>query len=149
MICRTLRPRSAWSCATNMFWDTNRATMCTTRAGAKSRSSCAHPKDSRPLRSTLRLAVTRPPIGFVSRYRSSILASLALILFCVFASGPAYSQIPVQEAPPPPPSQPKDPAQQQGSKIKVQVNLVVLHTTVLDDRGKFVEGLTQENFRVY
>lgn len=31
----------------------------------------------------------------------------------------------------------------------MQVNLVVLHTTVLDDRGKFVEGLTQDNFRVY
>jgi Ca-activated chloride channel family protein len=31
----------------------------------------------------------------------------------------------------------------------VDVNLVVLHTTVLDDRGKFVEGLTQDNFRVY
>jgi hypothetical protein len=24
-----------------------------------------------------------------------------------------------------------------------------LHTSVLDDRGKFVEGLTQDNFRVY
>jgi Ca-activated chloride channel homolog len=31
----------------------------------------------------------------------------------------------------------------------VQVNLVVLHTTVLDDRGKFVEGLVKDNFRVY
>ncbi|HEY2456964.1 MAG TPA: VWA domain-containing protein [Candidatus Acidoferrum sp.] len=67
---------------------------------------------------------------------------------CVFASGLTYGQIPVQDAPPPPPAQPQDQIQQ-GSKIKVQVNLVVLHTTVLDDRGKFVEGLTQENFRVY
>jgi VWFA-related protein len=54
------------------------------------------------------------------------------------------------EAPPPPPP----PGQQagvspQGGKIKVDVNLVVLHTTVLDDRGKFVEGLTSDNFRVY
>ena len=31
----------------------------------------------------------------------------------------------------------------------MNVNLVVLHTSVLDDRGKFVEGLTQDNFRVY
>ncbi len=31
----------------------------------------------------------------------------------------------------------------------MDVNLVVLHTTVLDDRGKFVEGLAQDNFRVY
>jgi len=26
---------------------------------------------------------------------------------------------------------------------------VVLHTTVNDDRGKFVDGLTQDNFRVF
>ena len=30
----------------------------------------------------------------------------------------------------------------------MDVNLVVLHTTVLDDRGRFAEGLKQENFRV-
>jgi len=29
------------------------------------------------------------------------------------------------------------------------VNLVILHTTVLDDRGKFVDGLKLENFRVF
>jgi VWFA-related protein len=66
---------------------------------------------------------------------------------CVFASGLTYGQIPVQDAPPPPPAQPQDQIQQ-GSKIKVQVNLVVLHTTVLDDRGKFVEGLTREDIPV-
>ena len=31
----------------------------------------------------------------------------------------------------------------------MDVNLVVLHTTVLDDRGKFAEGLKEENFRVF
>jgi len=30
----------------------------------------------------------------------------------------------------------------------VDVNLVVLHTTVLDDRGRFADGLKQENFRI-
>lgn len=29
------------------------------------------------------------------------------------------------------------------------MNLVVLHTTVLDDRGRFAEGLKEENFRVF
>jgi Ca-activated chloride channel homolog len=50
-----------------------------------------------------------------------------------------------------PASQPPPPGQnnQQGGSIKVDVNLVVLHTTVLDDRGKFVDGLKEENFRVY
>jgi Ca-activated chloride channel family protein len=30
----------------------------------------------------------------------------------------------------------------------VDVNLVVLHTTVIDDRGRFADGLKQDNFRV-
>ena len=49
---------------------------------------------------------------------------------------------------PPPPGQDAN-ANKQGSSIKVDVNLVVLHTTVLDDRGRFVDGLKQENFRVF
>jgi Ca-activated chloride channel family protein len=60
--------------------------------------------------------------------------------------GIASAQIP-SEPPPPPPNEPVK--QQPGASIKVDVNLVVLHTTVLDDRGKFVEGLTQDNFRIY
>jgi Ca-activated chloride channel family protein len=30
----------------------------------------------------------------------------------------------------------------------VDVNLVVLHTTVIDDRGRFADGLKQDNFRI-
>ena len=58
---------------------------------------------------------------------------------------PASSQIP------PPNSQPLPPGQSSGSqdpRIRVDVNLVVLHTTVLDDRGRFADGLKEENFRV-
>jgi len=51
--------------------------------------------------------------------------------------------------PPPPPGQEPAPGSKQGGRIALNVDLVVLHTSVLDDRGKFVEGLTQENFRVY
>jgi Ca-activated chloride channel family protein len=54
----------------------------------------------------------------------------------------------VNEPPPPPPGLDASKSQS-GSKIQVDVNLVVLHTTVLDDRGKFVEGLGQDNFRVF
>src|SRR5207302_7059617 len=46
---------------------------------------------------------------------------------------------------PPPPGQ----NNQQGGSIRVDVSLVVLHTSVLDDRGKFVDGLKEENFRVF
>jgi len=52
-----------------------------------------------------------------------------------------------------PNSQPLPPGQSPNSgsqdpKIRVDVNLVVLHTTVLDDRGRFADGLKEENFRV-
>jgi Ca-activated chloride channel homolog len=47
------------------------------------------------------------------------------------------------------PLPPNQDANRQGGSIKVDVSLVVLHTTVLDDRGKFVDGLKEENFRVF
>jgi VWFA-related protein len=70
-------------------------------------------------------------------------------LLCAFVLSPfpATAQLPVSTPPPPPPGQASS-AEKQGSTIKVQVNLVVLHTTVLDDRGRFADGLKQENFRV-
>jgi Ca-activated chloride channel family protein len=56
-------------------------------------------------------------------------------------------QIPnTPSAPPPPPGQGSG---SQDSKIRVDVNLVVLHTTVIDDRGRFADGLKQDNFRVF
>ena len=63
-------------------------------------------------------------------------------------AGNVLAQIPVTTPPPPPPGlppqtqkQPDVPENKQG-RIALNVNLVVLHTSVLDDRGKFVEGLT-------
>ena len=74
---------------------------------------------------------------------------LVLLLQAVLGAGVLFAQIPVQTAPPPPPDQQTTGNAQSGSHIRVDVNLVVLHTTVLDDRGRFVEGLGQDNFRVY
>ncbi|HKN23723.1 MAG TPA: VWA domain-containing protein [Candidatus Acidoferrum sp.] len=79
---------------------------------------------------------------------------LALFLFAfVVCASSALAQVPVAPtAPPPPPGQQTAPAGNSANKqgkIALNVNLVVLHTSVLDDRGKFVEGLTQDNFRVY
>lgn len=73
---------------------------------------------------------------------------LATLLLTSLSS---HGQIPINTPPPPPPPPPGQDSgrSQSGSKIQVDVNLVVLHTTVLDDRGKFVEGLTQDNFRVF
>ncbi len=70
------------------------------------------------------------------------------MLFFLACAGSALAQIPVQTPPPPPPAQ-SGGGSQIGGKIALNVNLVVLHTSVVDDRGKFVEGLTQEDFRVY
>ena len=73
-----------------------------------------------------------------------------VLLFCVMALSlsPCFAQIPIPTAQPLPPGQ--DPnAGKQGSTIKVDVGLVVLHTTVLDDRGKFADGLKVESFRVF
>jgi VWFA-related protein len=80
--------------------------------------------------------------------KPACLGLAAILLALLLLPARSSAQIPVQTPPPPPP-----PGQQegtpQGGRIHVDVNLVVLHTTVLDDRGKFVDGLTQENFRVF
>jgi Ca-activated chloride channel family protein len=69
-----------------------------------------------------------------------------LFVLCVVAT---FAQVPVAPtAPPPPPPNQNAPENKQG-RIALNVNLVVLHTSVLDDRGKFVDGLTEDNFRVY
>ena len=67
----------------------------------------------------------------------------------LFAASGALAQIPVATPPPPPPPGQEGGTSPSGGRIRVDVNLVVLHTTVNDDRGKFVEGLSQDNFRVY
>jgi Ca-activated chloride channel homolog len=52
------------------------------------------------------------------------------------------------QAPPPPPGASVN-SGKQGASIKVDVSLVVLHTTVLDDRQRFADGLKNENFRIF
>ena len=67
----------------------------------------------------------------------------------LFAS-PAPAQIPVSSPPPPPPPLgQQNNTEKQGATIVTRVNLVVLHTTVLDDRQRFADGLTAQNFRVF
>src|ERR1700730_13320123 len=146
MICRTLRPRSAWSYGINMFSDTNQAIMFTTRVGAKSKSSYVRPKACPRSRFIPKPDTTLQPTERSLFSRVALTLPVLLVALGLAGAGIACAQIPSQPAPPPP----TDPAKQQpGASIKVDVNLVVLHTSVLDDRGKFVEGLTQDNFRIY
>jgi Ca-activated chloride channel homolog len=60
----------------------------------------------------------------------------------------AFAQIPIPNSVPPPPNQDANNGKQ-GSKISLNVDLVVLHTTVIDDRQRFADGLKPENFRVF
>jgi VWFA-related protein len=76
-------------------------------------------------------------------------ARVVLLCALIFYVSPALAQVPVSRpAPPPPPGQDAN-AGKQGASIKINVNLVVLHTTVLDDRQRFADGLKLENFRVF
>src|SRR4029077_5594124 len=127
----------------------DQATKPTTRAGARSKSSCAHLRDSRPSASTQRQAITPPATDLRSRAISSMLLFSLLICGIVLLVSSASAQLPVPTPPPPPPPGQATGADKQGSSIKVDVNLVVLHTTVLDDRQRFADGLKQENFRVF
>src|SRR2546430_2688736 len=148
MSFRTSLQKSAWSCETNMCSAIDQPTRPTTLAGASLRSSCALPKAFPRLASTPRpyttLPATKSPRGFFYSLRHSCLLACGIALF----ASDAFAQIPVPSAPPPPPGQDAN-AGKQGSSIKVDVNLVVLHTTVLDERQRFADGLKSENFRVF
>src|SRR5215475_2135350 len=128
-----------------MFWDTIRATRCTTRAGAKSRSSCAPRRAFRPSMYSPKPAITLRATSRLLRAGQPVVAAAFLIalLFLPTLASAQDNQLSQPQA------QPAPPGGQQGGSIKVDVSLVVLHTTVLDDRGKFVDGLKEENFRVF
>jgi len=70
----------------------------------------------------------------------------------VFLASVAFAQqqqAPISPSrPPAPPDTPKADDSQGTYKIKTQVNLVVLHATVLNDRSVFVPGLKEENFKI-
>src|SRR5258707_15573266 len=149
MNCRTLRRKSAWSCATNMCWDTNQAITFTTRDGERSRSSCARPRDSHPSLLIQRPDTTHRHTEASKSLRHIGLKIAGLLFAALFAASGSFAQIPVATPPPPPPPGQESGTSPSGAPIRVDVNLVVLHTTVNDDRGKFVEGLSQDNFRVY
>src|SRR2546421_1745397 len=148
MSCRILPQKSAWSCETNMSSAIDQATRLTTRAGASSRSSCAHPRDFRRSASIPRPDFTPPATELFRRLFPSLRYFSLLICAAVVFSSAALAQIPIPNSVPPPPGQDAN-AGKQGSKLVIDVDLVVLHTTVLDDRHRFADGLKSENFRVF
>jgi VWFA-related protein len=94
-----------------------------------------------------RPAITPPRIEARRLSRFFLMAACGLAwLVC---AGSLLGQIPLRPVTPPPPPGMDMTGGQTAGKISLNVNLVVLHTSVFDDRGKFVDGLTQDNFRVY
>src|SRR6266576_1813525 len=148
MSCRILPQKSAWSCETNMSSAIDQATRLTTRAGASSRSSCAHPRDFRRSAYIPRPDITPPATELFRRLFPSVRYFCLLICAAVVFSSAALAQIPIPNSVPPPPGQDAN-AGKQGSKLIIDVDLVVLHTTVLDDCNRFADGLKSENFRVF
>src|SRR5437879_6964292 len=147
MSCRILPQKSAWSCETNMSSAIDQATRPTTRAGASSRSSCAHPRDFRRSASIPRPDITPPATELFRRLFPSVRYFSLLICAAVVFSSAALAQIPIPNSVPPPPGQDAN-AGKQGSKLIIDVNLVVLHTTVLDDRHRFADGLDRKSTRL-
>ncbi|HTP70471.1 MAG TPA: VWA domain-containing protein [Dongiaceae bacterium] len=128
----------------------------TTPVGARLRSNSVLLRAFRLSRSIPRPATTPLPISgapggtakFVIPSAARNLLFLFVLAITLFFASTASAQIQVQTPPPPPPGQ-NTGTPQAGGRIKLDVNLVVLHTSVLDDRGKFVDGLAQDSFRVY
>jgi Ca-activated chloride channel family protein len=76
---------------------------------------------------------------------------LALLLTMLLGGIPAPAQQPVDPSQPPAPPASATPGQkkEEGYKIKRDVDLVVLHATVVDQEGRFVPDLKADSFRVF
>jgi Ca-activated chloride channel family protein len=72
-----------------------------------------------------------------------------LILAFALAAPCVRAQIPTLAPPPPPGATSSNQKSDQGQRIRVGTDLVVLHATVTDDHGQFVPGLKESNFRVF
>jgi Ca-activated chloride channel homolog len=77
----------------------------------------------------------------------NLLLMLALVVPCAGAQDQQGQQQQPTVIPPPPP--PQQAETDQSHHIVTRTDMVVLHATVTDDRGDFVDDLKQDNFRVY
>jgi Ca-activated chloride channel family protein len=82
------------------------------------------------------------------RATSGSLGLLLVVLSSIFAAPAVKAQNPIP--PIAPPDLPAPPEQTpQGHRLKADVDLVVLHVTVTDQRGEFVENLDRNEFEVF
>jgi Ca-activated chloride channel homolog len=79
------------------------------------------------------------------------------LLFCVLCAGFLLAAQDPQKAPadtaapaaPPPPDAAQDPSQDPRYRLNVNVELVNVTATVLDEQGKYMDGLKLEDFKVF
>jgi Ca-activated chloride channel homolog len=88
--------------------------------------------------------ISRQDIKHLGRNFLIVLAALFGV-----TSAQAQNPSPISPSGPPPPPGMATPQNQKGGVIKSSVDLVVLHTTVVDDRGNFVADLKENSFRVF
>jgi len=84
-----------------------------------------------------------------SAHPSAILQILLLIVFFTCPGVRAQNPPPILVPTPLPPPPGQQAPSSDDHKLRADVELVVLHVTVADDRGEFVADLPQGNFRVF
>src|SRR5438876_6451297 len=98
-----------------------------------------------------RRAITMPPKSELTMNARNYVWIFTIVLLCVLCAGVVSiaahpQQNPPQEnTPAPPPNDPQDPR----FKLNVEVELVNITATVLDEQGKYMDGLKLEDFQVF
>lgn len=128
-----------------MFSDTGQANEPTTANGVRSKSSSTHLRGCRRSQFLQRAGILRRA---TSALPSAILQILLLVVIFICPCVRAQNPPPIL-APSPLPPPPVQQASSDDHRLRADVELVVLHVTVADDRGEFVADLPQGNFRVF
>src|SRR5256712_13958464 len=99
-----------------------------------------------------RRATTMPPKSELTMNARNYVWVFTIVLLCVLCAGVVSIAAHPQQNPPqentpapPPPTDPQDPR----FKLNVEVELVNITATVLDEQGKYMEGLRLEDFQVF
>src|SRR3984885_8795975 len=129
-----------------MFSDTGQANGPTTANGVRSKSNSTRPRVCRRSRFPQRAGILRRATRALP---SASLQILLLIVFLICPCVRAQNPPPILAPSPLPPPPVQQAAGSDDHKLRADVELVVLHVTVADDRGEFVADLPQGNFRVF
>ena len=128
-----------------MLSATDQQTTLTTANGAKLRSSCARPTDCHRSPCLPERAITRPATNFPRRDLRALLSLLAHYCLLLAPACRAKSNTP-PAAQPASAVQRLAAAESKATPSRTIVDLVVLHATVVDEKGNFVPRFKQRQF---